>query len=81
MELSRSPSVENIPWYSEASLVGDNRIYRAGTLVQCLRKWHVLNNTDQATAHIMLSKAIDGRTKLGHDAVAAIMANLNLIAL
>jgi hypothetical protein len=61
-----------IPWYSEASLVAGTHIFRVGTLVQCVRKWRLLAQLDQAAACIHLSEEMDGRTILNCDDVAAL---------
>lgn len=65
--------MENIPWYSEATLFTDTRLRRAGTLIQCVRKWRSLNPEEQPDAHIKLSVKVDSRYRLDADRIAALM--------
>ena len=65
--------MDDIPWYSEATLFTDARLRRAGTLVQCVRKWGLLNAAEQPDAHIKLSVKVDGHHRLDADQIAALM--------
>jgi hypothetical protein len=63
----------DIPWYSDATLFTVARLRRAGTLVQCVRKWGVLSADEQPEAHIKLSVEVDGHRRLDADQIAALM--------
>ena len=65
--------MNDIPWYSEATLFTDTRLRRAGTLVQCVRKWVLLNAAEQPDAHIKLSVEVDGHRRLDADQIAGLM--------
>jgi len=65
--------MQNIPWYSEATLFTDTHLRRAGTLVQCVRKWALLPPTEQRDAHIKLSAEVDHLHRLDADQIAALM--------
>jgi hypothetical protein len=65
--------MENIPWYSEATLFTDTRLRRAGTLIQCVRKWASLGADEQPDAHIKLSVKVDSLHRLDADQIAALM--------
>ena len=67
------PYMENIPWYSDATLFTDTRLRRAGTLVQCIRKWNLLSAAEQPDAHIKLSVKVDSLHRLDADQIAALM--------
>jgi hypothetical protein len=67
------PSMEDIPWYSDATLFTDTRLRRAGTLIQCVRKWQLLSAAERTDAHIKLSVKIDSLHRLGADQIAALM--------
>jgi hypothetical protein len=65
--------MENIPWYSDATLFTDTHLRRAGTLIQCVRKWSILTSTEQRDAHIKLSTEVDSLHRLDADQIAALM--------
>jgi hypothetical protein len=65
--------MENVPWYSEATLFTDTHLRRAGTLIQCVRKWAVLSAAEQPDAHIKLSVKIDSLHRLDAGRIAALM--------
>lgn len=65
--------MENIPWYSDATLFTDTRLRRAGTLIQCVRKWRSLSPAEQPDAHIKLSVKVDSLDRLDADQIAALM--------
>jgi len=46
---------------------------RAGTLVQCIRKWNLLSAAEQPDAHIKLSVKVDSLHRLDADQIAALM--------
>ena len=59
-------------WYSEATLtLGTSRL-RAGTLIQCARRWENLGQEDRQLAPIRLAEPLDGVTMLEGDAIAAL---------
>jgi hypothetical protein len=66
--------MENVPWYSDATLFTDTRLRRAGTLIQCVRKWALLSAVDQSDAHIKLSVKVDSVHRLDAEQIAALMA-------
>ena len=70
--------MEDIPWYGEASLRAPGRVFCAGSLAQCIRKWQRLPEIDQNSAYINLAKEFGGRMKLGHDDVVALAAHDDL---
>ena len=65
--------MDDIPWYSEATLFTDTRLRRAGTLVQCVRNWGLLSAAEQPDAHIKLSVKVDSLHRLDADQIAALM--------
>jgi hypothetical protein len=65
--------MEEIPWYSDATLFTDARLRRAGTLIQCVRKWGLLTIADQPDAHIKLSVRVDGQIRLDAEQISALM--------
>jgi hypothetical protein len=65
--------METIRWYTEATLFTSTRLRRAGTLIQCVRKWRSLTAPEQAEAHLKVSVAIDGFYRLDPDRIAALM--------
>jgi hypothetical protein len=64
--------MDDIPWYSEASLRAPGRVFCAGSLAQCIRKWQRLPEIDRNSAYIKLAKQFGGRMKLGPDDVAVL---------
>lgn len=49
--------MNEIDWYVEASLVSpDGHVYCAGTLVQCLRRWTRLSETDRLLPMIKIGR-------------------------
>jgi len=65
--------MEDISWYSDATLFTDTRLRRAGTVIQCVRKWCLLSAAEQRDAHIKLSVKIDSLHRLDCDQIAALM--------
>ena len=63
---------------AEASLRAPGRVFCAGSLAQCIRKWQRLPEIDQNSAYINLAKEFGGRMKLGHDDVVALAAHDDL---
>ena len=64
--------MENGLWYSEATLTLDDRLLRAGTLIQCARRWGILAPEEQLRAAIKLTTPLDGLTILQGDGIAAL---------
>jgi hypothetical protein len=65
--------MEDIPWYSDATLFTDTRLRRAGTLIQCVRKWRLLSAAEQPDAHIKLSVKVDNLHRLDAGQIATLM--------
>jgi hypothetical protein len=65
--------METIPWYTEATLFTSAHLRRAGTLIQCVRKWGCMSALEQAEAHLKVSVAIDGLYRLDPGQIAALM--------
>ncbi len=42
--------MDDIPWYAEASLRAPGRVFCAGSLAQCIRKWQRLPEIDRNSA-------------------------------
>ena len=70
--------MKDIPWYAEASLRAPGRVFCAGSLAQCIRKWQRLPEIDQNSAYIKLSKEFDGRMKLSRDDVVVLASRDDL---
>ena len=57
-------------WYSEATLtLGTSRL-RAGTLIQCARRWENLGQEDKLRASIRLAAPLDGVSLLQGEEIA-----------
>ncbi|HEY4075585.1 MAG TPA: hypothetical protein VGM26_01510 [Rhizomicrobium sp.] len=56
--------MDDIPWYSEAVLTVDSHLHRAGTLIQCVRKWVQLPEVQRSAAQLKLSFELEGRRNL-----------------
>jgi hypothetical protein len=52
--------MSDIAWYVEASLIGEEHVYCAGSLAQCVRRWTRLSEDERAMAFIKLHRATDG---------------------
>jgi hypothetical protein len=70
--------MNQIPWYSDASLVGPNRVFAIGSLAQCVRKWSRLAEIEQIGAHVKLATAFEGRTNLDREDIATLAAHPEL---
>jgi hypothetical protein len=70
--------MDDIPWYAEASLRAPGRVYCAGSLAQCIRKWQRLPEIDQSSAYINLAKEFGGRVTLDREYVVALAAHDDL---
>ncbi|MBN9555242.1 MAG: hypothetical protein J0H61_11330 [Alphaproteobacteria bacterium] len=70
--------MEDIPWYAEASLRAPGRVFCAGSLAQCVRKWQRLPEIDQSSAYINLAQKFGGRTTLNHEDVVALARRQDL---
>jgi hypothetical protein len=57
-------AVDPVSWYSEASLVAGRHYYRAGTLIQCVRKWNDLKTAERSAAVIRMTAPLDGLSTL-----------------
>ena len=67
--------MEHAFWYSEATLSLDDRLLRAGTLIQCARRWGNLDPAEKARAAIRLAAPIEGVADLLQgEAIAALAA-------
>jgi hypothetical protein len=64
--------MENGLWYSEASLVLDDRLLRAGTLIQCARRWGKLQPEEKLRAAIKLAAPVDGVAVLQGDEIGSL---------
>ena len=51
-------------WYAEASLIGEEHVYCAGSLAQCVRRWTRLSLEERAMAFIKLHGATDGHVRI-----------------
>jgi hypothetical protein len=56
--------MSDIAWYVEASLIGEEHVYCAGSLAQCVRRWTRLSEDERAMAFIKLHKATDGHVRI-----------------
>jgi hypothetical protein len=56
--------MSDIAWYAEASLIGEEHVYCAGSLAQCVRRWTRLSEDERAMAFIKLHKATDGYVRV-----------------
>jgi hypothetical protein len=70
--------MEDIPWYSEASLRAPGKVFCAGSLAQCVRKWSRLPEIDQASAYIKLASQFEGQMKLGREDVVRLASSNEL---
>ena len=64
--------MENGLWYSEATLVLDDKLLRAGTLIQCARRWGNLEPAEKSRAAIRLATPLDGAAILQGEEIAAL---------
>jgi hypothetical protein len=64
--------MENGLWYSEATLVLDGKFLRAGTLIQCARRWGNLLPEEKLRATIRLMTPMNGMAVLQNDEIAAL---------
>jgi hypothetical protein len=70
--------MDEILWYSEASLSTEMRVFCAGTLAQCVRRWVRLSEEDQSVATIKLGRHTDDKKILTHDQVVALSKRSDL---
>ena len=54
----------DIAWYVEASLIGEEHVYCAGSLAQCVRRWARLSEDQRAVAFIKLHNATDSHVRM-----------------
>ena len=66
---ARTPAMDDIPWYSEAVLTSGGHLHRAGTLIQCVRKWALLPEAQRSAAQLKLSCELDGCRNLDSDQI------------
>ncbi|HWY61735.1 MAG TPA: hypothetical protein VNW15_07520 [Rhizomicrobium sp.] len=64
--------MDKVLWYSEASVSSTTRVFCAGTLAQCVRRWARLSEADQSAATIRLGSHTEGREILSHDQVVVL---------
>lgn len=64
--------MEDIAWYTEASLSANMRILCAGTLVQCVRRWARLPEGEQSQVVIKVGRHTDAMKVLTQDQVSAL---------
>ena len=70
--------MDDIAWYGEASLSSDTRVFCAGTLAQCIRRWVRLSETDQSLATVKLGSHTESRQVLTPAQVAALAKSPDL---
>jgi hypothetical protein len=51
-------AIDPVPWYCEATLVAGSHYYRAGTLIQCVRKWNELKAAERSAAVIRITSPL-----------------------
>jgi len=56
--------MSDIAWYAEASLIGEDHVYCAGSLAQCVRRWARLSQEERAIAFIKLHEGTDGYVRI-----------------
>jgi hypothetical protein len=56
--------MSDIDWYVEASLIGEEHVYCAGSLGQCVRRWTRLSQDERAMAFIKLHGATDAYVRV-----------------
>ncbi len=64
--------MESAFWYREATLILGTRLVRAGTLIQCARRWHTMPPQDQAQAELRLAEPLDGITRMAGNEIASL---------
>lgn len=64
--------MEKVLWYSEASVSSNTRVFCAGTLAQCVRRWARLSEADQSAVTIKLGSHTEARESLTHDEVVVL---------
>lgn len=52
--------MEKGSWYLDACLLSESHVFCAGTLVQCVRKWTRLSESDRAAAFIKIGSETKG---------------------
>lgn len=70
--------MDEIAWYGEASLSSDTRVFCAGTLAQCIRRWARLSEADQSLATVKIGAHTESRQILSPDQVAALSKSPDL---
>ncbi len=70
--------MEPIQWYAEASLIGPNRVFCAGSLAQCVRRWTRLTEDERAVAHIQMRSPGTRLAKLEKGQIAPLAASPEL---
>ena len=73
--------MEQVPWYTEATLTAPGRVYCADTLAQCVRRWMRLTEEEKGIALIHLREPIQGKTQFdkGHIAALALSPDLKRV--
>ena len=70
--------MDKVLWYSEASVSSTTRVFCAGTLAQCIRRWVRLSETDQSLATVKLGSHTESRQVLTPAQVAALAKSPDL---
>ena len=72
-------SMSEIPWYTDASLVSQKRIFCVGSLAQCLRKWLRLPEIEQQSTHIELGIETLRRKRIEREEIMTLASNPDLM--
>jgi hypothetical protein len=70
--------MDEIAWYGEASLASDTRVFCAGTLAQCIRRWRRLSQDDQSQVTIRIGSHTQSRTVLSSDDITRLANSRDL---
>jgi hypothetical protein len=73
--------MDEIPWYSEASLYSQGHVHCAGTLVQCIRRWRRLPEISQQSSYLKLAREFGGKTRLAGEELANLATQADLTRL
>jgi hypothetical protein len=68
--------MDDIPWYSDASLAKPGHVFCVGLLTNCVRKWLTLSEDDKHAAILRMSRPIDRRVELNGDQIDALAKQL-----
>ena len=73
--------MDEIPWYSEASLHSLGHVHCAGTLVQCIRRWRRLPEISQQSSYLKISKERGKETRISGEELTALASRADLTKL